>query len=168
MMEKERDEIIQACLDRKALEAKFIDPRTIKVAEWVRLKCQFGCGKYGKCYCCPPHSPVPETTRRIISDYTLALLIHFNGYVKVTQTVVDLERELFLRNYYKALGFGAGPCNLCKSCPDTGCNFPKKVRPSMEGCGIDVYETARSNGFPIDVLRTREEGENCYGLILIE
>lgn len=38
----------------------------------------------------------------------------------------------------------------------------------MEACGIDVYSTARNNGFPIYVLKSKDEIENCYGLILIE
>jgi len=38
----------------------------------------------------------------------------------------------------------------------------------MEACGIDVFKTARDNGFPIEVVRTREEGSNRYGVILVE
>jgi hypothetical protein len=38
----------------------------------------------------------------------------------------------------------------------------------MEACGIDVYKTVRDNGFPIEVLRTREEERNIYGVILVE
>jgi hypothetical protein len=38
----------------------------------------------------------------------------------------------------------------------------------MEACGIDVFKTARDNGFPIEVVRTREEPKNVYGLILVQ
>jgi hypothetical protein len=38
----------------------------------------------------------------------------------------------------------------------------------MEACGIDVFKTARGNGFPIEVLRTREEERDIFGLILVE
>jgi hypothetical protein len=38
----------------------------------------------------------------------------------------------------------------------------------MEGCGIDVFKTARDNGFPIKVVRTRDEERNIFGLILVE
>jgi hypothetical protein len=38
----------------------------------------------------------------------------------------------------------------------------------MEACGIDVFATARANGFPIEVLTDRSCPENCYGLLLIE
>lgn len=168
MDDKEKKEIITLCLDRKAIDAKYIDPKSIIVSEWVRYKCQYGCPDYGKCYGCPPYSPTPEITRKIIAAYSLALLVHFGGDVRVTKTIVEIEKEVFLRNYYKVISFGAGPCNLCKTCSENGCNFSQKVRPSMEACGIDVYQTVRNNGFPINVLTSKEEKENCYGLILIE
>jgi hypothetical protein len=38
----------------------------------------------------------------------------------------------------------------------------------MEACGIDVFKTARGNGFPIDVVKSPEEGRNCFGLILVD
>ena len=38
----------------------------------------------------------------------------------------------------------------------------------MEACGIDVYATARANGYPIQVVRDRDEIPNRYGLVLIE
>jgi hypothetical protein len=38
----------------------------------------------------------------------------------------------------------------------------------MESCGIDVFKTARDNGFPIDVVKTHEEERNIFGLVLVE
>jgi hypothetical protein len=38
----------------------------------------------------------------------------------------------------------------------------------MEACGIDVYKTARDNGFLIEVVRTRDEEMNIFGLVLVE
>jgi hypothetical protein len=38
----------------------------------------------------------------------------------------------------------------------------------MEACGIDVFKTARDNGFPIEVVRTRDEERNIFGLILVD
>ena len=86
----------------------------------------------------------------------------------MTKSVVALEREVFLAGYYKALAFGAGPCNLCKSCPEEGCKHPDKARPSMEACGIDVFSTARNNGYPIEVVVDESSEQNYYGLLLIE
>jgi hypothetical protein len=38
----------------------------------------------------------------------------------------------------------------------------------MEACGIDVYATARNNGFTIDVVRTCDDPQHYFGLVLIE
>jgi hypothetical protein len=38
----------------------------------------------------------------------------------------------------------------------------------MEACGIDVFKTARNNGFHINVVRTQEDGENFLRAILGE
>jgi predicted metal-binding protein len=49
-----------------AIEANIIPVKSIVVAEWVRLKCQFGCDGYGQSLTCPPYSPTPEETRRVL------------------------------------------------------------------------------------------------------
>jgi len=165
---KDKIKIESLCIDKKALNSKFIDPTSIVIGYWTRYKCQYGCSGYGKSLCCPPHSPTPGETKKIISEYNLGLLIHFGGDIRVTKTIVEIEREIFLKNYYKVISFGAGPCKLCKECTLSDCTVPKLARASMEACGIDVYATARNNGFPINVLRTKKEEENCYGLLLIE
>jgi len=163
----------------KALESgmdgvKAIDPRSIVTAEWVRMKCQFGCPGFGMSHCCPPHSPTPDVTRKVIDSYEKAILLHrrlkrgerSKGF---SETVVRLEIEIFLDGYYKAWSMGSGPCRLCKEC-DLGapCKHGYEARPSMEACGIDVFKTARDNGFPIEVLRTHDEERNIYGVILLE
>jgi predicted metal-binding protein len=105
----------------------------------------------------------------VVGCYTQALLFHSQGMeISPTEIAIELEREIFLSGYYKALGFGAGPCWLCKECKPERCIQPLRARPAMEGCGIDVYATVRANGYAIDVVRDRSEVPNRYGLILIE
>ncbi|MGB9721955.1 MAG: DUF2284 domain-containing protein [bacterium] len=55
--------------------ARIIDTRTIVVANWVRLKCQYGCNGYNKYLTCPPFSPTPEYTPEVVSEYKTALLL---------------------------------------------------------------------------------------------
>ena len=163
----------------KALEmemdgAKMIDPRSVVTAEWVRMKCQFGCPGFGMRLCCPPHSPTPDQTRKVIDSYQEAILLHrrlkkgkrSKGF---NEAIVRLEIAIFLDGYYKAWSMGSGPCRLCKECGPSGiCKHGYEARPSMEACGIDVFKTARDNGFAIEVVRTREEKRNIFGLILVE
>ncbi|MBN1914045.1 MAG: hypothetical protein JW788_06565 [Candidatus Omnitrophica bacterium] len=64
---------------------------------------------------------------------------------------------------------GAGPCRLCKECDlKGGCRHRDKVRPSMEACGIDVFTTARNNGFTINTLDSYKCKANYFGLVLID
>jgi predicted metal-binding protein len=154
--------------------AKVIDPHSIVTAEWVRLKCQFGCTGFGSSHCCPPHTPTPDVTRRVIDSYRKAILLHRRlkkgeRSRDLTQRVVSLEREIFLDGYYKAWGMGAGPCRLCRTCHlSAPCRHGFEARPSMEACGVDVFKTARGHGFPIQVVRSYDEERNCYGVILVE
>ena len=154
-----------------AADAKVIDAASVVAAQWVRMKCQFGCGGYGRRLTCPPYSPTPEQTRAMLGEYRVALLVHSPGggnWKSVKRIVSALEREIFLAGFYKAFALGSGPCDLCDNCNLEACEHPHEARPAMEAAGIDVYATARGNGFPIEVVRDRTCPQNYYGLVLIE
>ena len=151
-----------------AKRAKIIPASSVRTAEWVRMKCRYGCGGFGGCLMCPPHSPTPRETQRVLDDFRWAVLFEA-GRRQPRNIVFRLEREIFLAGHYKAFGYASGPCRLCASCGlDGGCRHPDEARPAMEAAGIDVYATARSNGFAIKVLTdTRQEG-HYFGMVLIE
>jgi predicted metal-binding protein len=154
-----------------AAEAKMIAPVTVVTAPWVRLKCQYGCGGWGQRLTCPPYSPTPEQTRNVLNCYTTAILVHVPGegnWRSIKQIVADLEREVFLAGNYKAFAFGSGPCDLCDECNLEDCEHPHQARPAMEAAGIDVFATARGNGYPIDVVKDHSCPQNYYGLVLVE
>ena len=148
-------------------EGKYICPSTVFTAPWTIYKCQYGCGRYGKSHCCPPASPGYKQTREILDAYEKAILFTTTER-NATEIAVNLCRIAFLDGYYKAIAFGSGPCNLCKTCNPEGCNFPEKAVPAMEACGIDVFATARQHGFPISVLREKGETHHHFGLVLLE
>ncbi len=151
-----------------AAETKVMKTRGVFVKDWVRLKCQFGCGGYGQCLTCPPYSPTPEEMRRVLNDYSTAILVRFLPEWDDTHKVMaKLERDAFLSGYYSALGLASGPCPFCRKCNLKRCTHPDLARPSMEACGIDVYATARGAGFPIEVVRTRRETPTYFGLLLV-
>ncbi len=163
-------------------EAKVIDPVSVLTAPWVRLKCKYGCEMYGREYCCPPETPTPEQTRGILDCYQRAILFHCRAAKKEGENrtkvrkgyldaVVELEGEMFKDGYYKAFALLSGPCSLCGECAKSKnkpCNFGYRARPSMESCGIDVYQTAWNNGFPIQPLRHKAETQNLYCLMLVD
>ncbi len=157
-------------------KAMIIDPKTVVVSNWVRLKCQYGCGGYGKSLTCPPHSPTPDYTGKMLAEYSSGLLMQAVGLdlyndprISMEEIVADLEKIIFLDGYYKAFGLAAGPCDFCRAC-DTSkpCLHPEKARPAMEACGIDVYQTVRNNGLKLEVVRSEKDLCSIVSLLLIE
>ncbi len=164
------EKYIKQAIKLGARDAKRISADTIITGPWVRLKCQYGCDGYGQCLTCPPYSPSPEQTSRMLKDYQSALLVHGDNHTDIRHIVTRIERQAFLDGYHKAFAMGSGPCMLCEKCAlaDKECLHPEEARPSMEACGIDVFQTVRNNGFPIEVVRNRSCTQNYYGVVLIE
>ncbi len=178
-----QNDIGKYCLRAKnegVTDAKVIHPSTVVTAHWVLLKCQFGCPNFGKSYCCPPDTPGPEVTRQVLDSYQRAMLFHIESpkspergkrFKELTDRLTILEGDLFKDGFYRALLFISGPCRICKICgklEGKSCSFMERARPSMESCGIDVYQTARNNGYFIEPLRERDETRNQYCLMLVD
>ena len=170
-------EYVEQALEAGAFEAKVIPVRNVVTAEWVRMKCQFGCDGFGKGLCCPPRTPTPEQMRRVLAAYKHALVYSYvctpSDYTRKRRRmrglVAELERAAFLDGHYKAFGLADGPCRLCRECDPAGdCKHPEEARPSMESCGIDVYVTARNSGIKLEVATRRDGSSKHINLILIE
>jgi predicted metal-binding protein len=166
-----------AARDLGALDAVLVSPpRQVFTATWVRLRCQFGCSEYGQCLTCPPYSPTPETTRKMLDEYQSAILLHGTEWESVREIARTLERNVFLAGYYKALALVCGPCWVCNTCvvakgkrgKPAACKHPDLARPAMEAAGIDVFATARAAGLPIEVVPSRDCRQNYYALLLVE
>lgn len=156
----------------------------IVIAQWVYLKCRYGCSRYNTNWCCPPATPGPETVRTLFKEYALALLLvgsqtrpefYLDNARKRTKQVrywkgtVGLERLLFLEGYHKAFGLVGETCALCKECAYPGdCRFPQEKRPAVESFGIDVIGTLQNIGVTPRVARRRMQSFSYYGIILVE
>ncbi len=160
---------------------KWINTQYIVVAQWVRFRCMFGCSSYGKSGTCPPYVPSVDECRQMISEYSQAVVFHFEKAVDkpedrkpwskdIRSKLLELEREVFLAGYYKTLAIPLDSCGLCEDCAGKrlDCKKPKMARPSAEALGIDVYATVRSVGYPIQVLKDYKEAMNRYAFILIK
>ena len=156
----------------------------IDVAEWVRLKCQFGCCKYDTNWCCPPAIPDLEKTNAIIREYSLALLLIGSrqckefylsnarrraGQVRTWKEVVGIERKLFLEGYDKSISLVSGACALCKKCTyPKACRFPKERRPPIEAFSIDLIGTLKNLGIYSPVAQETKDTFKYYAIILLE
>ncbi len=71
-----------------AADAKVIPASDVVVENRVALKCRAGCISYGKKLTCPPHVPTPDEFRRILSEYTYALLVKFLSPAEAEEDVI--------------------------------------------------------------------------------
>ncbi len=160
---------------------KWINPKQIVVAQWVRIKCAYGCPNYGKHAACPPNTPPVSECRQFFSEYDRAVIFHlqkqFDGPQdhhpwsrQVNVALSKLEREVFMAGYRKALMLLIDPCSLCEECAARreDCKNPKMMRPSPEGMAVDVYTTVEQYGFPIHVLNDYAQVMNRYAFLLVD
>ena len=160
---------------------RWIDPASIVVAEWVRMKCLFGCGEYGRNASCPPNVPPVAECRSFFLDYAEAVIFHFVKKVDrpedrhawtrdVAGKLLDLERDVFVSGHPKAFMLLLDSCSLCESCTGrrTSCKEPRRARPTPEALAVDVFATVRAAGYPIRVLSDYTQEMNRYAFLLIE
>lgn len=152
-----------------ATEAKIIAVSSIVVEPWVQMKCRFGCAYYNKSKTCPPFAPDYKETRDILGCYRHAILIEGQPPGKsFKEMLLKLELDASIAGFHKAFAMGAGPCPLCPECPEEQpCIMPYHARPSMEACGIDVFQTVRNNGFEVRFLEERGTYVKYFGMVLL-
>jgi predicted metal-binding protein len=155
-------------LESGAEDARIIPVKEVVVAEWPRWKCRYGCPNYGKNLLCPPNSPTPDETRRLLNEYEYAILVKHDSRRNDQPVLIELERRAFLSNLPKALALGSGRCRLCDECNTSGrCVHPGQARPSMEACGIDVFSTAHNAGYEMTVKTAKDQSYSRFSLLLL-
>jgi predicted metal-binding protein len=174
-------ETIESLLNNHDLtDFKWIDPKEIVVAQWVRVKCTFGCGDYGL-GACPPNTPTVEECERFFKEYESAVLIRLTRFADkdaypaewsrdMTKRLLDIERSIFLSGFQKAFLLNQSCCSICKDCPGNrvDCLDKTRSRPSAESFAVDVYSTARSAGLEINVIPDSPALINKFAILLIE
>jgi predicted metal-binding protein len=170
----------QRAAELGADRATVIGTGQVVAAQWVRLKCLYGCDEPGLYRTCPPNgAPSVETTKAVLAEFDRAVLLGVGPILgedksdaesrRLNDAALALERELFLAGFHKAWTMGSGPCDLCDACSQgKDCPTPDKARPSMEGCGVDVFTTVRNAGWEIDVVRTTESEYRFFALVLVD
>jgi predicted metal-binding protein len=172
---------IESYLKKQGLsDYKWIKPKEIVVAQWVRVKCTFGCSDYGL-GTCPPNTPSVKDCERFFKEYEKGLVIRFkktadkNSYPsdwskEMTKKLLDAEREIFLSGYHKVFLLNQTCCSLCKDCSGNriGCKDKTNSRPSPESFAVDVYKTVRNAGLELDVVPDSPSEITRIAILLIE
>ena len=152
--------LIDTALDAGVNKAAIIATENIVLNAAFRDICKSNsCGKYDRCWMCPPVIGDIETLMAEVRKYKYGLLY---------QTIADLEDsydiegmqaaarhhvhvgqrlEAFLMLLLeKHLHLSCGGCHICERCAKVDglpCHDPERALSSMEGYGIDVYNTCK-------------------------
>jgi len=190
------ENLMKLVADAGASATAFIKTEDIVLSEEFRAICEKNsCGKYGKCYMCPPFTgPIDERMGEVRSYPggilyqsvgTLEDSFDFDGMMAAAKHHAELSRAIDRR--LKVLGtdnpatagspeaavpaylhLSNGGCDLCETCgaiDGTPCRFPDLALPSVESYGMDVYRTSKAAGLKYN------NGPNTvtyFGLILFE
>ena len=158
-----------------------INGSDIIVGQWVRLKCKFMCHNYAERAVCPPNTPSVEDCRAFFREYSTIYLIHFekNAYHKnhdsevfqdIDQALIELEKDLFYRGYYKVMMMPPTICHLCETCMSKreDCRHKDYARPTPEAFAVDVFKTVKKFGYPLEILSDYDSTMDRYAFLLLE
>ena len=160
---------------------KWIAPEQIVVAQWVRMKCMFGCSNFGRKAACPPQTPSVSECERFFSEYSHAVVFHlvlqnknpeerYKWYRRMAVKLVKLERDVFLAGYERAYSLLFGGCYLCDECnvERSMCKQPEQARPAPEGMAVDVFSTVKKLGYPISVRTEPSQAADRYVFLMVD
>ena len=178
-----KENILQVALACGATKAVYIPQDVIVLSEDFRRICESNqCGGYGHCWMCPPFIGDIVELMKLVRSYPGAILyqtIHeiedsfdiegmFDAGKKHAQTSVKIGERLRQHGIFDCLHLSCGGCHICETCAkktDDPCRFPDKALSSVEGYGVDVYNTTK--GTPLKYIN----GQNTvtyFGMILFK
>lgn len=96
------EDLLDRALEMGADKARIIDVDSVVVEEWVLWKCQYGCPLYDRDALHPPCAPGAESTLKVLSEFTKAILLNGPKGKTLSQIALNLEGEAYHAGYYKA------------------------------------------------------------------
>ena len=155
-----------------------LDPATIDLKQEVRQMCEANtCGRYDKCWSCPPGCGPLEEHRQQVAGFKHGILVQTMGELEDNldfEAMMDTEKAhkkhflelyaLLRKEFPGMLALGAGSCTQCKTCsyPDAPCRFPEKKVSSMEAYGMLVTEVCRANNMKYNYGPNTIAYTSCY------
>ena len=153
--------IIRLALESGAKAAQYLPGSAVVTDPVFRKICEGNaCGKYGRCYMCPPFiGPIEELMAKV-TQYRHSVLYQtvgtledsfdFEGMMEAgknhNQCSQRLRKKLegLLPCHLHLTGGGCHLCERCAKLDDQPCRHPGKALTSLEGYGIDVYRTSKA------------------------
>lgn len=154
--------LIAVALQCGAAKATIIGQDKIVLSAQFRRICESNqCGGYGKCWKCPPEIGPVEELMAEVRSYSHALLYQSIATIEdsfdiegmfeaghqhalLSQKIQSALKPLL---HQSSLHLSCGGCHLCETCAKAvgeACRQPDKALSSLEGYGIDVFNTTKS------------------------
>lgn len=149
-MEDKFLELVERAEELGANAAKLITTDQIHFDARSRLKCRFGCNRWGRFWTCPPNTNVSqEQFMEAFELYTHGLVIQCAEPKKSQEITLALEKEAVF-NCGSTFAFALALCVACEECafPEP-CLHPELARPTMDGYHMDIGRTVEPLGFEV-------------------
>lgn len=151
--------LIKAAMDCGASNAAIIGVRDIPFRPEFRDMCEMNsCGKFGRCWMCPPDVGPIDAMIEQAKGYKNALVFQSIGLLEDSFDIEGMQQaakyhnsvlKAFRDEYGAALNeplfLGAGACQMCEECTRLSgapCCSPELAVASLEAYGIAVSELA--------------------------
>jgi len=155
--------LINIALAAGAANANITKVLEIKFDREFRAACEQNlCGKFGKCWMCPPDVGDIDKMIAQAKEYQNVLVFQSIGQLEDSFDIEGMEEAAKAHNTLVTtiaekldgvledhLILGAGACHICSSCTilkSQPCAHPQKAIPSLEAYGIAVSELAQASG----------------------
>jgi predicted metal-binding protein len=151
-------EDFETALKGRACEYSVIRTSELVFSAEVVKACEANrCGKYNKCWTCPPViGPLSEQIKTIsayekafvfTTRYHLEDSFDYEGMMNAKEIHDLLTTEIHEKFGKTNRVYGAGGCRICNECvyPEP-CRFPDKIFSSIEAAGINVTDLSRAAG----------------------
>ena len=157
----EHSELERLAVECGAAKAAVIPQEAFVFSPEFREACRRNaCGVYGKCWVCPPDLGEIDDLIREARSYPWGLLYQtiaeledsydFEGMAEASKVHAQVSQKLRAKLAPllpgRQLHLSCGGCHLCETCAKIDgipCRHPDDALASLEGYGVDVYNTCR-------------------------
>jgi predicted metal-binding protein len=175
-----REDLVKKALEM-GLKAYLLNAKDIPIENRIALKCAYGCKSYGKRLSCPPYVMSIDEFKKVISEYSSALLLvderdtseisdilqFWAEFRKESfHKMLELEHEAFREGFTFAHLLRPGACNECDVCNLKSCINPESRRFAPEAVGINLTKTMENSGLVLEFCKPEKMA--CIGILLLE
>ncbi|WP_300714002.1 DUF2284 domain-containing protein [uncultured Acetatifactor sp.] len=158
------DSLVEQMVEKGAYKAAVIPVSQVELDAGFRSLCESNaCGKYGKCWMCPPDIGDIDTLMKTIRTFDYAFVYQTVGLLEDSYDIEGMQEaakkhselsqkvtKMFTEDsFMRILHLGAGGCHVCQKCAreaDGPCRYPNQALSSLEAYGINVSKLAAASG----------------------